>query len=806
MYRDFDGYGFLPVIPQSTVVLPSARGITHPTKEQQTAWATEFGHYDLALPLNDNVLVYANVEHSDVRTLVQLFLDDVPPFAWRIDNGNLVEVYWLGQQSQPQAFVLNTEENVRLVECYLDIATFDARFQLDLSQLQEPPKLPSQLLALFHGGLLEASVKLAADIETKPILASEKARSVQSRLYCASTIHMLFKGERTLMETIEVVTTLFPTQRDAVPFLFSLIRDRITRHNKRLPLDWDKGITEHFRKKYKIPFHSKDGVWSYTELQTYMRKAIAQNLHDTLSMATAVRECLSHMAAAQIDNIQAPLLLKFLSSQSGLQVPPSALRKQLNDLKQIGELQTHADIAVDYHKTLTLVTEYKYGQSRFWQWSGSHWTVIPDSILLAQISQEYGSLQAARRAGDHMGILRVLSGVMLQEIEYEQMIGINFANGFLNDKLELKNHDPAFNQTHTLISCYDPNATDMPLFNKFLFDCWGGDSDYEDKKRALQEMFAVTLFGCSRQYQRAFLLFGVPKSGKSQLLNIISRLIPLEGQCSVNPSDWHDRFRPALMANKRLNLVGELSERHSIDGQKFKDIVDGTTQMSEFKGRDAFTFTPMCAHWFASNHLPKTRDTSDGFYRRWLILAFNQPVPSSEKIIRDLGMLIVAKERDAILAWAAQGILRVKDNCDYTLPESHIDNVNQMASQNNSLAFFMLGSGLLRLIDPSLKTKRLTPEQRKNLSQSKDYILGDTLYSIYSQWCIGDAGVRPVSSSKFHTQMREMAAVHGFIQNRIKFRTGLMGYSYVNLTCNSQPVDSIVGSDVTVTTDPYMLN
>src|SRR3546814_5826599 len=81
----------------------------------------------------------------------------------------------------------------------------------------------------------------------------------------------------------------------------------------------------------------------------------------------------------------------------------------------------------------------------------------------------------------------------------------------------------------------------------------------------------------------------------------------------------------------------------------------------EFKGQDGFVFTPECAHWFASNYLPVSRDTTRGFIRRWLVLDFNHPIREEDKI-ENLAQILVAEERGAIAAWALEGLHRLLDN------------------------------------------------------------------------------------------------------------------------------------------------
>lgn len=150
------------------------------------------------------------------------------------------------------------------------------------------------------------------------------------------------------------------------------------------------------------------------------------------------------------------------------------------------------------------------------------------------------------------------------------MKGINFANGFVDQSLVLHPHNQDFGMTYTLPFRYlEGQAGNSPHFFQFLQDCWGVDPDFEAKKLALQEALCVTLFGLGPMYQRAVLLKGVAKSGKSQMLKIAQSLVPDDARSFVAPNDWADKFLPTQMHNKLINVCGELSEKKKIDGMRF---------------------------------------------------------------------------------------------------------------------------------------------------------------------------------------------------------------------------------------------
>jgi P4 family phage/plasmid primase-like protien len=229
---------------------------------------------------------------------------------------------------------------------------------------------------------------------------------------------------------------------------------------------------------------------------------------------------------------------------------------------------------------------------------------------------------------------------------------------------------------------------------EFLEQAWGDDEDYTEKVMALQEAFAATMFGIAPQYQRAFLLHGRAKTGKTQALEVLRELMPSDSRTSLPPALWGERFQLSNLVGKTLNICGELPEESVIGGEKFKLVVGGEPVSSEFKGADIFDFKPVAAHWFASNFLPRSRDTSGGFVRRWLIFDFTRVVPDEERVV-DFYKVLIAEEREAIAAWAMQGLKRLVAQGDYTQPSSHKRRLNQVLRANNSVAAFLQSSDRL---------------------------------------------------------------------------------------------------------------
>ncbi|WP_210235773.1 hypothetical protein, partial [Mesorhizobium sp. M1C.F.Ca.ET.187.01.1.1] len=96
--------------------------------------------------------------------------------------------------------------------------------------------------------------------------------------------------------------------------------------------------------------------------------------------------------------------------------------------------------------------------------------------------------------------------------------------------------------------------------------------------------------------------------------------------------------------------------------------------------------------------------------------------------------IILAAEREQIVAWALQGLARLKANKDYTLPSSHRVVIDDMANQNNSVRYFLSQS-------PRLK---VGVREHEGLSPSKTRTTGDLLFDEYWAFCAMAGGVMRV--------------------------------------------------------------
>ena len=84
-----------------------------------------------------------------------------------------------------------------------------------------------------------------------------------------------------------------------------------------------------------------------------------------------------------------------------------------------------------------------------------------------------------------------------------------------------------------------------------------------------------------------------------------------------------------MLHNKLVSLSGDISSQPLKDSDLFKQIVGGGDEITiERKNKDPFNDTVFATLMFSANTLPRTPDTTSGFYRRLCIIPFNADLTS----------------------------------------------------------------------------------------------------------------------------------------------------------------------------------
>jgi len=312
--------------------------------------------------------------------------------------------------------------------------------------------------------------------------------------------------------------------------------------------------------------------------------------------------------------------------------------------------------------------------------------------------------------------------------------GIACSEGFLaveDGELVIRDHSPLNRATFAIDGVIDPEAIPH-LWIHALGGMFAPDDDAKEKIQIMGEFLGACLMGEATRYQKALVLVGDGANGKSVILSVISALFPGDSVTAIAPQGMESEYRRALLANSRLNVVTEMPDSEVLESGPVKAILTGDMIDARAIRQDPFQYRPRAGHALACNILPPVRDTSRGFWRRWIVLPFNRVFEEHEQD-RGLTERILASERTQIVAWALRCYLELAKRGKYDPPKSSVMALAEWRTDANSVSAFV--------------------EEECQMVPRKDGMTATELHKCFQIFC-QEAGYRPLGRSTFGKRLK----------------------------------------------------
>ena len=258
---------------------------------------------------------------------------------------------------------------------------------------------------------------------------------------------------------------------------------------------------------------------------------------------------------------------------------------------------------------------------------------------------------------------------------------------------------------------YNPEAPIPELWINFLHTLF-----FDEDIPCFQEFWGNMLVPHTKA-QAMLMAIGNGGEGKSVLKPV---LLSILGD-NMTSEKFHkietDRFALASLSGKLLALDEEMMLGELPSTEVIKEIVTAQGSMGierkniqRYQGR---IYSRLMG--FGNGPLRALCDDSEGFYRRQLIMKV-RPVKKNRIKDPDLGKKLVA-EREGILLWCLEGLLRLKANgWDYSISARMEKNRNEIREMDNNVIGFLNSTGYIRFDkDEHIRTKKL--------------------FDIYVNWC-----------------------------------------------------------------------
>ena len=227
----------------------------------------------------------------------------------------------------------------------------------------------------------------------------------------------------------------------------------------------------------------------------------------------------------------------------------------------------------------------------------------------------------------------------------------------------------------------------------------------------VQKLLGLALTGNATTENIFPIFFGAGGNGKSTFINCIQEVI---GNCISYGADpkflmeTRQQDHPTTLASvhgKRLIIAQEPSPGSRLDTSLIKSLTGGDQLSARRMREDLWSFTPEALVVLVSNELPLVRETTDGIWRRIVVIPFLARFQGTDRdpLLKEK----LLAEKKGILRWLVDGaVLYTKEG----LIQPHTVNtasVNYRNEENLAARWF----ADCAVLDPNCKTKAITIQQ-----------------------------------------------------------------------------------------------
>lgn len=225
---------------------------------------------------------------------------------------------------------------------------------------------------------------------------------------------------------------------------------------------------------------------------------------------------------------------------------------------------------------------------------------------------------------------------------------------------------------------------------------------YEEDIHVIQELFGYLLW---KEYniERAIMLIGSGRNGKSKAMDLMKRFIGPENCSSVKLQNLEgDNFNSSNLHKKLANLCGDIDDKSLKYTGSFKELTGRDLITANRKFKTSIHFENYAKLVFSANQLPKTRDLSDAFFMRWIVLEFPYTFVKQEEFdqsdsfyvkLRDpdiINKISNPEEMSGLLNWSLIGLKRLQDRKDFSYNKSTEEVRNMWIRKSDSFKAFVM--------------------------------------------------------------------------------------------------------------------
>jgi putative DNA primase/helicase len=308
----------------------------------------------------------------------------------------------------------------------------------------------------------------------------------------------------------------------------------------------------------------------------------------------------------------------------------------------------------------------------------------------------------------------------------DNKMSINFSNGTLdfNDgTTNLRQHKKADGFTYVLPFDYDEEAT-CPLFDRYLARVLPD----EESRILLSEFYGYT-FMRNLKLEKILILLGHGHNGKSVMFDVMSAMMGEENISNLGLGALNKSETRTPLLGKLLNYGSEITG--SVSPDTFKRLASGEPIDFRYLYGDLFTSENYARLAFNANVLPQDVEFTDAFFRRFIIIPFDQKITEAEKD-PELASKIISSELSGVMNWVLRGLDRVRCNKKFSPSLKSDKCLAEYRVESDTVALFL--------------------EEEGYSASTTEKIKQSVVYCAYSGYC-REGGFRALSKKNFKQRM-----------------------------------------------------
>ncbi len=224
-----------------------------------------------------------------------------------------------------------------------------------------------------------------------------------------------------------------------------------------------------------------------------------------------------------------------------------------------------------------------------------------------------------------------------------------------NSRPRLLEHTPEYFTLSQLPYDYDPNAT-CQKWSNFLREVM----DDDEGRILLLQQWAGYLLVPNLREQKFMIFLGDGANGKGVFSEVLERMVGVDNCSHVSLARFHDRFSLGYTLGKILHSTSESSK----DLEKYaeeilKAYTAGDRMTFDQKFQTPIDAVPTAKLMISTNELPQFKDSTQGTWRRILLVPFERTIPENEqnKNLADE----LSQELPGIFNWAYEGMIHLEE-------------------------------------------------------------------------------------------------------------------------------------------------